>query len=59
MKEIRVSHGTRKLIMDYFNVTYPTVRKALRYNTNSVTALAIRAYALEHGGWLVRLERFE
>lgn len=35
-------------------VTYPTIRAALAFKRDTLTAKVIRKYALEHGGVLVK-----
>ena len=52
IKQIVVEHGLRKQIMAVFDVSYPTVRVALKYGSNSITAQNIRQYALDNGGVL-------
>lgn len=54
MQKIVVEHGLRKQMMLELEVTYPTIRAALAYNSNTLTAKVIRKYALEHGGVLVK-----
>ena len=54
MQKIVVNHGLRKQMMLELKVTYPTIRAALAYNSNTLTAKVIRKYALEHGGVLVK-----
>lgn len=53
IKQIYVEHGLRKQIMIALEVTYPTVKAALSYRSNTLTAKCIRQYALQHGGVLV------
>lgn len=50
MKMIVVRHGDRERIMKAMGVSYPTVRRALRYETDHDTAKKIRAYALRSLG---------
>lgn len=50
---IVVSHGLRKQTMDALDVTYPTIRNALSYKSNTLKAQLIRLYALEHGGTMM------
>jgi hypothetical protein len=50
MKMIVVKHGDRERIMKAMSVSYPTVRRALRYETDHETAKKIRAYALRSLG---------
>lgn len=54
MKKIIVNHGLRKQMMMVLNVTYPTIRAALAFESDTFTAKCIRFYALEHGGVLVK-----
>lgn len=54
MQRIVVEHGLRKQMMLELGVTYPTIRAALVYSSNTLTAKIIRKYALEHGGVLVK-----
>ena len=50
-KEILIRYGERKLIVETFHTTYPTVIDALRYKTNSILAKRIRHFAIHtlHG----------
>lgn len=50
MKMILIKHGDRERIMKAMGVTYPTVRRALRYECDSEVARKIRAYALSSLG---------
>ena len=50
MKMILVKHGDRERIMKAMGVTYPTVRRALRYECDNEVARKIRAYALRSLG---------
>lgn len=50
---IMVEHGLRKEIMEKLGTTYPTVKKALIYQSNTELAEKVRYYALTHGGVLV------
>lgn len=50
MKMILIKHGDRERIMKAMGVTYPTVRRALRYECDSEVARKIRAYALHSLG---------
>lgn len=49
-KHILVKDGERKLLKDLFNTTYPTVRAALKGNSNSQLAKSIRMAAIARGG---------
>ncbi len=53
IKEIRVEHGLRKEILKTFNTTYPTIKTALSFQSDTENARMIRGYALNHGGILV------
>lgn len=53
IKEIKIEHGLRKEIMAQLNTTYPTVKSALMFRSNTQLAERIRAYALAHGGIVV------
>lgn len=53
MKIILVNHGTKKEIMAAFKCTYPTVRAALNYKSNTCLANKIRKAAINKGGHLV------
>ena len=53
IKQIVIEHGLRKQMLFALEVTYPTIRAALTYKSNTLTAKCIRQYALEHGGVLV------
>lgn len=50
MNEILVCWGDRQKLMEIFRVSYPTVRAALRGQTNSDLARRIRTAALKRGG---------
>ena len=52
-KIIKVSHGMRKQMMEVFSTTYPTLRAALSFESNTDKAELMRHYALEHGGILL------
>ena len=52
-KEILVEHGDKKRIKETFNVTYPTIKEALRYNSMTPLAEKIRRSALSYGGRLI------
>ena len=54
MQQIVVGYGLRKLMMLELGVTYPTIKAALEYKSNTYIAECIRQYALEHGGVLVK-----
>lgn len=54
---IVVSHGLRKQIMETLNVTYPTIRSALKFKSNTLNAQLIRLYALTHGGKMMISDR--
>lgn len=49
---IIVEYGLRKEIMEKFGTSYPTVKKALNYETSTLLAEKVRFYALSHGGVL-------
>jgi hypothetical protein len=50
MKQIILGHSKKKEIMKIINVTYPTIRAALKYKSDSTLAFKIRKLALELGG---------
>jgi len=52
-KEILIGHGVKKEIMSAFKCTYPTIRTALRYKTDTVLSSKIRMAAISRGGRLV------
>ena len=54
IKQIVVQHGLRKQIMTHFKVTYPTVRTALSYKSDTPMSKNIRQYALDRGGVLMQ-----
>lgn len=54
VKRIYIEHGLRKQMMDALNVTYPTIRAALNFRSNTLTAKVIRQYAIEHGGVILQ-----
>lgn len=56
IKQIVIEHGLRKQMLFELEVTYPTIRSALTFKSNTLTAKCIRQYALDHGGVLVRGE---
>ncbi len=47
---IKVDYSVRKEIMKIFDVSYPTIRRALNGTTNTELAKKIRKVALEKGG---------
>lgn len=53
IKQIQIEHGLRKQIMEALEVTYPTIKAALTFKSNTLTAKTIRQYALDHGGILL------
>lgn len=50
-REILLKTGNRAKLMNLFDTTYPTVRAALRYETDTDLAKRIRHYAIKemHG----------
>lgn len=54
IQEITVSHGLRKEIMEELDCTYPTVRAALKFRSDTLLAIRIRQYAIRHGGVLMQ-----
>jgi len=52
-REIKISHGQRKELIKLFNISYPTLRMALKFETDKKKAIQIREYALAHGGILL------
>lgn len=52
-RRIVISHALRKQILEVFDTTYPTVRKALAFETNSAKAYQIQQFALRNGGVLI------
>lgn len=54
VKQIHIEHGLRKQIMEELGVTYPTVKAALTYKSDTLTAKTIRRYAIEHGGVILQ-----
>lgn len=53
VKEIKVQHGLRREMMSVFGTTYPTIRAALRYKSDTYYAKRMRGYALNHGGVII------
>ena len=53
IQEITVSHGLRKEIMEVLQCSYPTIRAALKFQSNTLLADHIRQYAIQHGGVLL------
>lgn len=49
-RTIVVSHGLKKRIMKVMNCTYPTVKKALEFESTTELACRIRKYAIQNGG---------
>lgn len=50
-KEILLGHGERIRIMSAFSISYPTLRRALRFETDTELARKIRHTAIsEYGG---------
>ncbi len=54
-KIIIVSHGLKKEMMEVLDTSYPSIRSALVFKTNTLKARAIRQYALNNGGKLVEI----
>ena len=54
IKQIVVNHGLRKQIMAALGATYPTVRAALHFMSDTEKAQQIRQYAIDHGGILLQ-----
>lgn len=54
-KIIIVSHGLKKEMMEVLDTSYPSIRSALSFKTNTLKARAIRQYALNNGGKLVEI----
>ena len=54
-KIIIVSHGLKKEMMEVLDTSYPSIRSALAFKTNTMKAKVIRKYALDHGGKLVEM----
>ncbi len=50
MAKIITEHGERQKLAELFHTTQPTVRAALRGQTNTPLAQKIRAAALKRGG---------
>lgn len=53
MKKIEVENGKKKELMHLCNATYPTVRAALRFRSDTHLAKKIRNMALAMGGVLM------
>lgn len=50
-KEILLGYGERIRLMSAFHISYPTIRKALRFETDTKLARKIRHIAIsEYGG---------
>lgn len=49
-RKIEVDHGTKKKIMKALKCTYPTVKTALEYRSETAKAKQIRQYAMRNGG---------
>ncbi|NDV45478.1 hypothetical protein D0T49_00225 [Paludibacter sp. 221] len=52
-KEILVGNGQKLKLKKLFNTSYPTVRTALAFKTNTALAYRIREAALKMGGVVV------
>lgn len=52
-KEILVDNGQKLKLKQLFETSYPTVRTALKYKTNTALAYRIRKAAIEMGGIVV------
>lgn len=50
MAKVLVEYGERKALAVIFNTSLPTVRAALRGETNTTLAKKIRAAAIKRGG---------
>ncbi len=53
MAKVLVEYGERQKLADMFRTTLPTVRAALRGQTNTALAKKIRAAAIRRGGVMV------
>ena len=58
-KEILVRNGEKLELKTIFKTTYPTVRSALRFKTNTALAHTIREAAIKRGGMLVKVEQYQ
>jgi hypothetical protein len=56
-KLIRVKHSVRLKLMRIHNCTYPTVRKALKYECDSELSQRLRISAIEQGGEIFTLNK--
>ncbi len=54
IKQIIVDHGLHKQIMAALDVSYPTVRAALHFKSDTEKAQQIRQYAVDRGGILLQ-----
>jgi len=54
---IKVKQKVRLQLMKIHNCTYPTIRKALKYESDSELSKKIRISALEHGGEIFTLNK--
>jgi hypothetical protein len=50
MEIIKVEHGLRKELIELLGCTYPTIKSALEYRTNTALSSKIRQAALNRGG---------
>lgn len=55
-RKIEVDHGTKKRIMRALNCTYPTVKTALEFRSETEKAQKIRQYAMQNGGVEYKVE---
>lgn len=53
MKKIEINGGKKKELMRVCNATYPTVRQALRFLSDTEKAKRIRKVAMEMGGMVM------
>lgn len=59
MAKVLVEYGERKYLADLFKTTLPTVRAALRGQTNTALAKKIRAAAIKRGGVVVNNPKYK
>ena len=58
-KEILVENGEKLALKTIFKTSYPTIRSALRFRTNTALAHKIRETAIKRGGMLVKEDQYQ
>lgn len=59
MTKVLVEYGERRYLADLFKTSLPTVRAALRGQTNTALARKIRTAAIKRGGVVVNNPKYK